>query len=67
MTAPKLSPREHQLLTELSAGASEKGAARKMGIEHNTVKSYARNIREKLGEDKMIAAVSKAFRLGVLQ
>ena len=64
---PKLSRRETQLLSLLADGASEKIAARKMGIEHNTIKGYARGIRSKMKVERMIAAVSKAFRLGMLQ
>ena len=67
MTKPQLSPREYQLLAMFAEGASEKMAARKMGVGICTVKHHARGIRAKLKVEKMIAAVAKSFRLGVLQ
>lgn len=64
---PKLSPRELEALRIFAEGGSEKAAAKQMGVQLCTVKHFARSIRNKMETDKMIAAVSKSFRLGVLQ
>jgi DNA-binding NarL/FixJ family response regulator len=62
----RLSPREKQVMAELSRGATSHEIARKLMISENTVKSHVRHILEKLEANNRAEAVARAATLGLL-
>lgn len=58
----KLSPRETEVLTAVSEGMSSKQVATKLGISEPTVKTYLRQLFEKLGATHRAHAVALALR-----
>ncbi|ONH23620.1 LuxR C-terminal-related transcriptional regulator [Pseudofrankia asymbiotica] len=66
-TSVTLSPRELDLLGLVAEGLSNAEAAEQMLVTRETVKSYLRSIRGKLGVNNRTAAVSVARRLGMLR
>lgn len=62
-----LSPRETDVLRLLAAGMTTKEAAKELGLAECTVKTYAKAIRAKAGEQSMCAVVLKAERAGLLE
>lgn len=65
-TATNLSPREHQILTLIAEGRSNKEVARAIGITAETVKTHLKNVFEKLSVDRRAQAVVRARSLGLL-
>lgn len=63
----KLSKREMEILTLMSEGMLKKQMADRLGIGAYTVGDHLKNIYQKLGVQNAPAAVSKAFRHGILQ
>ena len=59
-TTPRLplSEREHQVLEQIAAGASNKEIARALNLSLHTVKRHVANIFNKLGVDSRIQAAS---------
>lgn len=58
-----LSPREHEVLTLLVAGLSNKGIADRLSVSEATVKTHLTNILQKLGvEDRTQAALAAVSR-----
>ena len=53
-----LSEREHQVLEQIAAGASNKEIARALNLSLHTVKRHVANIFNKLGVDSRIQAAS---------
>jgi DNA-binding CsgD family transcriptional regulator len=64
--APKLSPREREMLGALSLGQTQKQFARSAGISPSTAKDYALMARIKLGAKTNAHAVSEAVRMGLI-
>ena len=62
----KLSRREMQVLELVSDGLVKKQISDRLGISVPTVATHVRHIYEKLGVQNAPAAVSKAFRSGIL-
>jgi DNA-binding NarL/FixJ family response regulator len=62
-----LSERENQVLRALASGASNKQAARELGISDRTVQSHTIHIYAKLGVRTRTEAVLVAMRQGWLQ
>ncbi|MEH1123038.1 helix-turn-helix transcriptional regulator [Micromonospora sp. CPCC 206061] len=56
--APRFTPRERALITLLTAGHSDAGAARGLGVSPRTVSSILRSLMDRLG-------VGNRFQLGV--
>lgn len=61
-----LTPREHEILTLLAAGNSNKEIADQLDIALATVKLHIANLREKLGAADRTQAVVIAFKRGIL-
>ncbi|MEZ5934760.1 MAG: helix-turn-helix transcriptional regulator [Alphaproteobacteria bacterium] len=61
-----LTPREAQVLTLLSEGASNKAIARALGISVHTAKFHVGQLIDKLDATGRTDAVAHAARLGVL-
>lgn len=60
--SPKLSTREHEILTLLSKGFRYKEIADKLNISTETVRTHIRNIYQKLQVESSIEAINKVFR-----
>jgi LuxR family maltose regulon positive regulatory protein len=61
-----LSPREQDVVRELSSGHSNKLIARKLGLSSRTVKFHVTNVFRKLDVRKRAAAVAEAHKRGWL-
>lgn len=64
--AEALTPQELRLLQLLAEGQSYEAAGVALGISVNTVRSYVRNVYEKLHVHSKSEAVSKALRHGLI-
>lgn len=61
-----LSPREHEVLTWVAAGATNREVAARLLISEATVKTHLLNVYGKLGVGDRAAAVAEAFNRGLL-
>lgn len=61
---PSLSPREREVLTMLSRGDRFKEIAASLGVSHETVRTHARRVYEKLHVTSRTEAVVKFLRSG---
>lgn len=64
--AVRLAPREVDVLACVAAGATNAGAAARLGLSAETVKAYLRSAMRKLGAHTRGEAVAAARRAGVL-
>ena len=64
--ADVVSPREHDVLSALAAGATNPAIARTLGLSTNTVKQHASSIFRKLGARNRAEAVRLADDLGLI-
>jgi LuxR family maltose regulon positive regulatory protein len=64
--ATTLSRREHDILTLIADGRSNKEVARALGVTPETVKTHLKNIFEKLSVERRAQAVARARSLGLL-
>jgi DNA-binding CsgD family transcriptional regulator len=64
--AQPLTPREHEVLSLLAEGASNKVIARRLGISVHTAKFHVGQLLDKLDALGRTDAVAHATRLGVL-
>jgi DNA-binding NarL/FixJ family response regulator len=62
-----LSPREQDVLQAIADGKSTKQAAKDLGITESTVKTYLRQLFEKLGATHRAHAVALALRLRIIE
>jgi DNA-binding NarL/FixJ family response regulator len=65
-TSEALTPQELRLLQLLADGHSYQTAAERLAISVNTVRSYVRNVYDKLHVHSKSEAVSKALRSGLI-
>ncbi|KRK98538.1 chemotaxis protein CheY [Secundilactobacillus odoratitofui DSM 19909 = JCM 15043] len=65
-TTIDLSPREHQILTEVAEGYHSKEIASDIGVSERTVKSHLTSIYNKLGVFSRAEAVAKALQLHLI-
>ena len=63
----KLSPREKEVLELVAQGKSNKEIAAALGVAENTVKSYIKNILEKLHIENRVQAATFAVREGLIE
>jgi DNA-binding CsgD family transcriptional regulator len=61
------SPRELEVLRDISGGRSNKSVADRLQISEDTVKGHMRNILAKLGTNDRLDAVLIAMKRGVLE
>jgi DNA-binding NarL/FixJ family response regulator len=59
--APRLTPRQKDLLRLLAAGHTNTQIARRLGISEGTVRSHLEDIYERLNVSSRTAAVTRAF------
>ncbi|GAC1440571.1 MAG: response regulator transcription factor [Mycobacteriales bacterium] len=64
--APRLSPREVEILRLLAAGSSARQLARQLYISESTVKTHISRLYEKLGAVNRAQALMIAVKLGLL-
>ncbi len=65
--AEPLTPRELEVLKQLSLGIPNKAIASELGISEHTVKFHVNSILSKLGAQSRTEAVSRATRLGLIK
>ncbi|MBW4041784.1 MAG: response regulator transcription factor [Acidobacteria bacterium] len=65
--APRLSPRETQILTLVAAGLSNPAIAAALYVSEATVKTHLIHTYEKLGVNDRTRAVTRAMELGILR
>ena len=65
-TAPRLSPREAEVLALVAAGESNPGIARRLHLGEATVKTHLLHVFEKLEVTDRTRAVTRAMELGIL-
>lgn len=63
---PKLTPREHEVLTCLGRGMQVKTVARVLDISPETCRGYVKSLHAKLAVSSQLGAVLKAQELGLL-
>jgi DNA-binding NarL/FixJ family response regulator len=63
---PTLSPREVEVLRLVAAGTTNRESARQLLISEATVKTHLLHLYEKLGVNDRAAAVSEAYKRGLL-
>ncbi|MEU7113849.1 helix-turn-helix transcriptional regulator [Streptomyces sp. NPDC046182] len=61
-----LTPRELDVLATVASGATNAGAAQRLGLRPETVKGYLRSVMRKLGAHTRLEAVVAARRAGLL-
>ena len=61
-----LSPREHEVLTAMAEGGSDRQIAVQLSVSHNTVRKHTQNIIRKLGSHSKLEAVVTAVRDGLI-
>ncbi|MGP3951858.1 LuxR C-terminal-related transcriptional regulator [Streptomyces sp. 7N604] len=62
----RLAPRELDVLSCIAAGATNAGAAARLGLRPETVKGYLRSAMRKLGAHTRLEAVVTARRIGLM-
>lgn len=65
--APRLTPREVEVLQEVAKGLSNRDIAQSLSIAENTVKNHVRNILEKLHLHSRMQAVLYAVRQNLVE
>ncbi|WP_445400754.1 LuxR C-terminal-related transcriptional regulator [Zobellella sp. An-6] len=65
-TGCTLTPKEHEVLTLIACGQSNKEIARNLGVTPETIKTHLKNIFCKLSVDRRIKAVARGRELGLL-
>ena len=64
--APRLTPRERDLLEELAIGRSYAEAAERLGVSVSTIETHIRNLYRKLEAHSKTQAIAKARTWGIL-
>jgi len=64
--APRLTPREIEVLAAMADGVSNKAIARRLGISFHTAKFHVAAILSKLNADSRTEAVARAAQLGLV-
>ena len=64
--APRLSPREREVLTLLAAGASTAQMAQHLGISTETVRNHVKGVLRGLGARSRVEAVAKGRSVGLI-
>jgi DNA-binding NarL/FixJ family response regulator len=64
--APELTPREREVLEQVTRGRSNKEIAAALAISENTVKNHLKNILEKLHLENRVQAATFALREGLV-
>jgi DNA-binding CsgD family transcriptional regulator len=64
--APRLSPREREVLTLLAAGSSTAQMAQQMGISKETVRNHVKGVLRSLDARSRVEAVAKGRSVGLI-
>ncbi len=65
--APRLTPRQHEVLAQLAAGRSVAQIAGRLGLSAHTVRDHVKALREQLGVHSQVDAVVTAARAGLVE
>jgi DNA-binding CsgD family transcriptional regulator len=65
--AGRLTPRELEVLTRMTAGLGNRAIASELGIEYTTVRGHVQSVLAKLGARSRIDAVASAYRSGLVR
>jgi len=65
-SGPRLTAREHDVLTQLAAGADARQIAQGLGLSVHTVRDHLKAIRKKFGVHSQLDVVIEAGRLGMV-
>lgn len=66
-SAANLNPREHQVLSGLRDGATDREIAERLGVSDRTVSFYVRSLSAKLDAKNRTHTVVKALKLGLIK
>lgn len=66
MDAPKLTPRETDVVKLIAEGSTSAEAAAALGLSKHTVESYRKDIIKKLNLPNFFAVITWAYKTGVL-
>lgn len=66
VASPELTPREHEALTLLAKGLSNREIAARLGISEDGAKIHLKHVNEKLGAKDRVDAVAIGLRKGLL-
>jgi two-component system response regulator DesR len=61
----RLTPREHEILREVSKGHDNRAIAQSLGVSVTTVRTHIQSILEKLEVHSKLEAMAKAIELGL--
>jgi len=61
-----LTPREHEILTLIAAGLSNREIGERLFVSENTVKTHSSRVFEKLGVNRRVQAVQRARELRLI-
>jgi DNA-binding CsgD family transcriptional regulator len=61
-----ITPREHEILTLIAEGLSNREIGERLFVSENTVKTHSSRLFEKLGVNRRVQAVQKARELGLI-
>ena len=64
--APRLSPRQRQVLALLADGVGARGIAVRLGVSEPTARNHISGVLHRLGTHSQLEAVAAARRLGLL-
>lgn len=64
---PRLTPREHEVLTLIAEGCSAPEIGRRLYLSPATVKTHMKHLYEKLGVSERAAAIAEAMRHGLIR
>jgi DNA-binding CsgD family transcriptional regulator len=65
--AERLTPRELEVLSRMTAGLGNRAIASELGIEYTTVRGHVQSVLAKLGARSRIDAVASAYRSGLVR
>ena len=66
LDALRITPREHEILTLIAQGLSNREIAQKLSVSENTVKSHSRRLFDKLNARRRTQAVQIAKQSGLI-
>ena len=61
-----ITPREHEILTLIAEGLSNREIGERLFVSENTVKTHSSRLFEKLGVNRRVQAVQKSRELGLI-
>jgi DNA-binding NarL/FixJ family response regulator len=66
LVAPRLSPRQRQVLSLLGEGVGARGIAARLGVSEPTARNHISGLLHRLGSHSQLEAVAEARKRGLL-